>query len=121
MKTSALKICDKFTLAVRIVIVLDSATAEDARDLTFEEDSFECFTKFRIENAIDNWIECRVRVAEPRENFECCFTDTGLTEGRHDVHAEEWHPADCVCERRKLKLLAKAQKKRRKTFHIHKS
>lgn len=54
----------------------------------------ECLAKFRIENGVDDRIERRVRVAEPAQDFERLAGDARLAERRHNVDAEERHPAD---------------------------
>jgi len=46
-----------------------------------------------VEYRVDDWVERRVGVAEPRENLECGFGYARLTERRDDVDAEERHPA----------------------------
>lgn len=58
------------------------------------QDALEGLPKLRIEYRIDDGIERRIGVAQPGEDLERLAADAGLAERRHDVHAEEGHPAD---------------------------
>jgi len=49
--------------------------------------------ELRVEYRVDDRIERRVGVAEPREHFERGLGYTRLAERRDDVHAKERHPA----------------------------
>lgn len=50
--------------------------------------------EFRVENRVYDRVERWIRVAQPCEYLECDVWYTGLAEGRHNVYAEERHPAD---------------------------
>lgn len=58
------------------------------------QDAFKRLPKFGIEDGVDYGIEGRVGIPQPREYFEGYVGYAGLAEGRHDVYAEEGHPAD---------------------------
>lgn len=58
------------------------------------ENSLEGLAKLRVEDGVDDGVEGGVGVAQPRENLEGDVWDARLAEGRHDVDAEERHPAD---------------------------
>lgn len=58
------------------------------------EDALEGFAELRVEDGVDDGIEGGVGVAQPREDLEGDVRDARLAEGRHDVDAEERHPAD---------------------------
>ena len=60
---------------------------------------FESFTKFRIENGIDDWIDKAIDVAQPCGQYEGSYTGTTVfiefgAHGIHNVAGEEWHPAE---------------------------
>lgn len=57
------------------------------------QDAFKRLPELRVEDGVDDRVEGRVAVAEPREYLEGDVRDAGLAEGRHDVDAEERHPA----------------------------
>lgn len=58
------------------------------------QDALERFPELGIENGINYWVERGVGIAEPGEDLERLAADAGLAERRHDVHAEEGHPAN---------------------------
>lgn len=97
MQTSSVEICNELAIVtcIYIIIVLKAPTAEQSWPLAFEENPFESFAELRVEYAVDDWVERRVGVAEPRKYFERRFTNAGLAEGRHNVDTEKGHPADC--------------------------
>lgn len=60
-------------------------------------DFFECFTKFRIENGINDGIDEAVHISEPCGEYKCCNAWWTLQSknGAHCVHnitRKEWHP-----------------------------
>lgn len=55
------------------------------------QDTLECFSEFGVEYGVDDRVEGRVRVAQPRQDLEGYVWDARLTEGCHDVDAEEGH------------------------------
>ena len=58
------------------------------------QDLLKCKPKFQIENRVDDWIESRVGVAEPCEEFEDDGRDARLAECGYNVDTEERYPAD---------------------------
>ncbi len=58
------------------------------------QDLLKCEPKFQIENGVDDWIESRIGVAEPCEEFEDDGRDARLAECGNNVDAEERYPAD---------------------------
>lgn len=58
------------------------------------QDALEGLPELGIEYRVDDRVEGRVRVAQPRQDLERLASDAGLAEGGHYVHAEERHPAD---------------------------
>lgn len=98
MKAASVKVRDELAVvaAVQIVIVMKAAAAQQSRPLSLEEDALEGLAELRVENAVDDWIEGRVGVAEPRQDLECRVVDAGLAKCRHDVDAEKRHPANCA-------------------------
>lgn len=58
------------------------------------QDALERLAELGVEDRIDDRIERRVRVAQPRQDLECLAADARLAEGGHNVDAEERHPAD---------------------------
>ena len=58
------------------------------------QDALEGLPELAVVDGVDEWIEHRVRVAQPREDLERLSADAGLAEGRHYVDTEEGHPAD---------------------------
>lgn len=58
------------------------------------QDAFERLPELGVEYGVDDGIESRVGVAQPREDLEGDFRDARLAEGGDDVDAEERHPAD---------------------------
>lgn len=57
------------------------------------QDSFECLSELRVEDGVDDRVERRIGVAQPREDLEGDVRYAGLAECCHDVYAEEGHPA----------------------------
>ena len=58
------------------------------------QDLVEGFTKFQVEDGVDDGVERTVGVAEPGQHFEDDGRDARLAESGHDVDAEEGNPAD---------------------------
>lgn len=58
------------------------------------QDALERLAELGVEDRIDDRIERGVRVAQPRQDLERLAADAGLAERRHNVDAEERHPAD---------------------------
>lgn len=58
------------------------------------QNALESLSELRVENRVNNRIERGIRIAQPREYLEGDVRDARLAEGRHDVDAEERHPAD---------------------------
>lgn len=98
MKAASVKVRDELAVvaAVQVVIVMKASAAQQSRPLPLEEDALERLAELRVENTVDDWIEGRVGVAEPRQNLECRVVDAGLAKCRHDVDTEKRHPADCA-------------------------
>lgn len=98
MKAAPVKVRDELAViaAVQVVVVMKASAAQQSRPLTLEEDALERLAELRVENAVDDWIEGRVGVAEPRQNLERRVVDAGLAKCRHNVDTEKRHPADCV-------------------------
>lgn len=60
-------------------------------------DFFECFTKFRIENGINDGIDEAIHISEPCGEYKCCNAWRTLQSknGAHCIHnitRKEWHP-----------------------------
>ena len=58
------------------------------------ENFLKSFTKFEVEDGIDDRVEGAVRVSKPCEAFEHDGRNAGLAEGRDNIYAEERYPAD---------------------------
>lgn len=92
---AAIVICDELAVVTRVhvIVVLEGAAAQQPRPLPLQENSLESLAELRVEDAVDDGIERRVRVAEPREDLEGGLADARFTEGRNDVDTEKGHPA----------------------------
>lgn len=58
-----------------------------------QQDPAESLPELRVEDAVDDGVEGRVAVAQPRQELEHHVRDARLADGRHDVDAEEGDPA----------------------------
>lgn len=99
MQTTTFIIGDELAIIaciyIVVVVVEGAAAAEQSRPLPFQEDPLESLAKLCVEYAVDDGVERRVGVAEPRENLERRFTDARFAEGGHNVHTEKGHPTHC--------------------------
>ena len=64
-----------------------------------DKDPLECFSKFHVENSVDNGIDKRVDVTEPSGQQKGCHSRLAIhtqfgTNGVHYITSEKWHPAD---------------------------
>lgn len=58
------------------------------------EDASEGFAELRVEDGVYDWVERRVGISQPREDFEYEPRDACLAECGHYINAKEGHPAD---------------------------
>jgi hypothetical protein len=52
----------------------------------------ESIPEVSIEVGIDDWVECRIKVTNPKEKLDNPFRAFTHTEGSHKIKYKEWEP-----------------------------